>query len=87
MVASDGTVFERGSTNAQSCTRVNYSISKSENGTSRRWPILTGQGQYDFTGGFKLKYQDWLDIASGSFYGICYDGWRYVKGIRYFNVK
>ena len=75
-MSSDGSVFEKANTNAQCC--VQYSISKSEDGTNTRWPFVTGGQCY---GGFKKTFQQWIDKASSftNSDGICIEGWLYSK--------
>ena len=77
MIASDGTVFERADTNAECC--LTNSISKSEDGSNYRWPIVLETSEC--SGGIKKTYQEWIDFVSEDdrFKGICYEGWVYYK--------
>ena len=84
MVASDGTVFEKSSTNADCCLKSSSSISESTDGSRYKWPMLNlRNGKLKCSGGMKKTFQEWIDFAATGFReGICYKGWRYqeVKG-------
>jgi hypothetical protein len=78
LVASDGTVFERASTNAECCST--YSILESEDGTNARSPILVfKEGALQCGGGLMMTYQEWIDSKFINQEGICFEGWRYSK--------
>merc|ERR1712018_953309 len=59
LYSSDGTRFERASTNAECCS--SYSTLMTEDGTDWRWPLVTGKG--DCHGGMKKTFNEWLDFA------------------------
>ena len=79
MATSDGTVYEKASTNAECCE--SRSITESEDGTQWRWPLLyqNDDGTFKCMGGHKKTYQEWVDFAGSRYENICIDGWRYSK--------
>ena len=82
MESSDGTTFVKASTNADCCT--SYSISRTEDGTNWRWPLLSGdEGSFECHGGIKKTFDEWLDFMvqykhMSAFQNICVEGWRYT---------
>ena len=81
LVASDGTVSEKSSTNANCCLRSANSIDESTDGSRYRWPMLYSRnGKLKCSGGMKKTFQEWIDYAARGFReGICYKGWRYQE--------
>ena len=88
LVASDGTVFERASTNAECCSkgrRNNIPNSEDNSYPGFRYPLLTfTEGTFRCWGGFALTYRQWIrkflkDYEKGLYIGVCYEGWRYFK--------
>merc|ERR1712018_529056 len=79
LTSSDGTRFERASTNAEWCST--YSILMTEDGTDWRWPLVTDKG--DCHGGMKKNFTEWLDFAVehkhiSGMQNICFEGWKYT---------
>ena len=79
LTSSDGTRFERASTNAECCS--SYSILMTEDGTDWRWPLVTDKG--DCHGGMKKTFNEWLDFAVehkhiSGMQNICFEGWMYT---------
>jgi len=81
LIASDGTVLEKSSTNANCCSE--NSISGAEDGSTPRWSLawISKMGELTCHGGMKQTFAEWIDMAAGflSGEGICYRGWSYVK--------
>ena len=79
MVTSDGTVFEKASTNVECCETS--SITESEDGAQWRWPTVyqNDDGTFQCMGGKKKTYQEWVDLAGLIGDDICIDGWRYSR--------
>jgi len=90
LVSTEGIVFEPASTNANCCTKE--SISKQDNGTEYRQPIVYFKDKRTKCFGLNSEskgtatFQRWIDVAldhyigvnGTDFRGICYQNWRYV---------
>jgi len=85
LVATDGTVLEKSSTNAECCST--NSILESEDGSTWRSPLVYshgGTGELLCTGQRKHTFAQWIDMVASftgnwGIKGICYNGWMYQK--------
>ena len=89
ITSTSGTVFKRAEINAKCCKR--NSISKSEDGSLARWPIV--RRDLTCSGGRRRRFQPWVDNAV-KFYGLCVsgvfsrDGWLYMpKGMKKIRIS